>query len=177
MAFFFPHLDGRLRTEMLRELSADIAEGRAYYSPRLKPESHEDWLDILAQAFSKHDEVWLGLAVRARGLLKKREMRKLEDREVSSRVPTNAAFLLAEGEFNRYYIRGLCRQVMQEGGAQVEICRGKEVEIPRASSEQRIGSRIEAQELLRALEESPELPSPIKVPSGPGSGLTVKKVG
>jgi len=38
-----------------------------------------------------------------------------------TRMLDNAADTLAEGEFNRFYARGLCAQVLSSGGTEVEV--------------------------------------------------------
>jgi hypothetical protein len=62
-----------------------------------------------------------------------------------------------------------------EGFATVEVYRAKPVRTPRAGSDERVGARIDAQELLEDLRahrgtEAPEL----GVPAGPGSGLSAR---
>jgi hypothetical protein len=42
-------------------------------------------------------------------------------------VPVTAADTLAEGEFNRFYLRGLCRRASAANMAEIEVYRAKEV--------------------------------------------------
>ena len=82
--------------------------------------------------------------------------------------------MLAEGEFNRFYIRGLCLRAIELGIGEVAVYRAKYVESPRPESDYLIGQRLPAASLLEDLrihsgEEEPYL----KVPGGPNSGLSV----
>jgi len=59
-----------------------------------------------------------------------------------TRMLDNAADTLAEGEFNRFYARGLCAQVLSSGGTEVEVYRGKVVQNPRPQSQVMIGKHF-----------------------------------
>ena len=88
----------------------------------------------------------------------------------------HAAQQLAEGEFNRYYIRGLCRRAQEEGITELVIYRGKEVRKPRPESQAKIGTRISVDHLLEALRSHDfvSVEEAFAVPSGPNSGLTAQ---
>jgi hypothetical protein len=81
---------------------------------------------------------------------------------------------LAEGEFNRFYIRGLCRRALGAGIAQLIIYRAKTVGSPRAESELRIGATLDPTELLQDLRANIAVETCLGVPPGPNSGLCVK---
>ena len=66
-----------------------------------------------------------------RGSIKAQEQRHGRTGIKMVKVPYTAAKTLAEGEFNRFYIRAVCRHVLESGGAEVEIYRAKRVEQPR----------------------------------------------
>lgn len=88
-------------------------------------------------------------------------------------MPDNACETLAEGEFNRYYIRGVCRRAIDEGIGEVEVYREKLVEDPRPESQRKIGQRIKADVLLEDLRKSVGKPPTLGIPQ-PNSGLTVR---
>ena len=91
-------------------------------------------------------------------------------------MPHNAPNILSEGEFNKYYMRWLCCKVIEEGGSEVEIYRGKEVKKERQESSQRIGQRLNAQELLEVLRLPIDQKKDKKIGlSAPSSGLTIKR--
>jgi len=81
---------------------------------------------------------------------------------------------LAEGEFNRYYIRGLCTRVIAEGGGPVEVYRVRDSAWVRPGSEALIGTQIDAEQLLDDLRvhigEEPTLLPDVN------SGLSVRLV-
>jgi hypothetical protein len=85
----------------------------------------------------------------------------------------NAHEMLAEGEFNRFYIRGVCLRAIEEGAFEVIVYRAKMAEHARAESEQKIGQRIAAEALLRDLRAHPGLDTALGLPPGPNSGLSV----
>ena len=86
-------------------------------------------------------------------------------------VPHTAAETLAEGQFNRYYILGLCRRALAEGKANVFVYRAKPVLDPRPESERLIGQSRDPSELIEQLR-------PVQSSLGhellrPNSGLSV----
>ena len=91
-----------------------------------------------------------------------------------AKVPANAADTLAEGEFNRFYCRGLCARVSGSTPGEVEIYRGRESSQPRRESEALIGRRLEATSVLRDLRSSVGVEPALGVPPGPNSGLTLR---
>lgn len=140
------------------------------------------WLDhdinvtkLLREAICKHADDWLAAELRRRGYFKTHEERRnSRTGSVSQvRVPVTAADTLAEGEFNRFYIRGVCRRAINEGIAEVVIYRAKEVEQPRPESEARRGQHLPAEAVLNDLRNSPGVDTALGLPSGPNSGLSV----
>jgi hypothetical protein len=93
---------------------------------------------------------------------------------VIAKMPYNAAETLAEGEFNRYFVRGLCRRAMANGIPRLEVYRAKAVENPRPESEARIGHLIDPEAVLIDLRASQGVETALGIPPGPNSGITVK---
>jgi hypothetical protein len=91
----------------------------------------------------------------------------------TKKVPSNASSTLAEGEFNRFYLRGLCARALNEG-AKVEIYRGRISGNPRTESEYLIGQVLEPAQLVRGLRSSVGGDTALGLPPGPNSGLTAK---
>ena len=96
------------------------------------------------------------------------------DRCWSRKVPVNAADTLAEGEFNRFYLRGLCRRALENGEKELVIYRAKPVSQPRRESERKLGTTVDAEALLRDLREHLGVDSALGLPPGPNSGLSAK---
>lgn len=92
----------------------------------------------------------------------------------TAKVPVTAPDTLAEGEFNRFYVRGLCLRAIEKGIPEMEVYRGKPVRQPRPESKAMIGKRISAQILLEDLRQSPGVEPALGLPPGPNSGLTVR---
>jgi hypothetical protein len=177
MGIRYESLDENVRRYMLDELELDCNSGKLYISPRLTVEGVAVWPDLLREAFRNHDDDWLASELRLRGLIRKTEQRRTpKGGFTTAQVPRTAPETLAEGEFNRFYARGLCRHVIQTGGTEVEVYRGKEVRNPRPESQAMIGRRLAAQQLIEDLRKSQGVEPSLGLPPGPNSGLTVRKV-
>ncbi len=81
---------------------------------------------------------------------------------------------MAEGEFNRFYARGLCRRAIAEGIEALVVYRAKEVVNPRAESVALIGKSLPAKQLLEDLRAHIGTDTALGLPPGPNSGLSVK---
>lgn len=177
MGIRYECLDEDVRSCMLHELEADQSNGRMYISPRLTDIGVRQWPEILREAFASHDDTWIAAMLRSQGLLRTQEQRrKPRGGFTVVRVPNNAAEMLAEGEFNRFYARGLCAQVLLVGGTQVEVYRGKDVQNPRPDSQAMIGQILLAQKVLDDLRISQGIDPALGLPNGPNSGLTIRRV-
>lgn len=177
MGICYDSLDESVRSCMVQELDADLQAGRLYASPRLNDTGKQKWPAILREALLQHDDAWLADALRSAELLSSAVPRHNRDGSVSmTRMPDNAADTLAEGEFNRFYMRGLCVDVLKSNGTEVEVYRGKSVLAPRSESEAMIGQFLSAQQLLESLRDSPGVKPALGPPLGPNSGLTVRRI-
>ena len=81
---------------------------------------------------------------------------------------------MAEGEFNRFYARGLCRRTKAESDSELKVHRAKEVENPRPQLEALIGSTMDPDKLLVDLRQSIGVELALGLLPGPNSGLSVK---
>ncbi|HXG20696.1 MAG TPA: hypothetical protein VNN62_16680 [Methylomirabilota bacterium] len=177
MNIHYEDLDAAVRASMIQELDLDVSNQRLYISSRLTDAGAQQWPTILREAFEKHDDTWIAAALRTRGLLRTHEQRrKPKGGFTTAQVPHTAADTLAEGEFNRFYARGLCANVLASGGTEVEVYRGKQVQNPRPESQAMIGRRLSAQQLLDDLRNSQGVDPALGLPPGPNSGLTVRRV-
>jgi hypothetical protein len=175
MALNLVHLDARTRELMLEELERDIREGHLFDSPRLNAPGRNAWPDLLRQAITSGDEEAL-----TRSLWENRYISAAEWRSrptggyTRGRLGEPAARTLAEGEYNRYYIRAVCRRALREGHDEVVVYRAKPVQEPRERSQQLVGQRLNAGALLADLRAHPGMESEMGVPGGPNSGLSVR---
>ncbi|OGD79157.1 MAG: valine--tRNA ligase [Candidatus Coatesbacteria bacterium RBG_13_66_14] len=173
MSFNFRNLDDLTRQKMLEEVELDIERGCLYISPRLIAGVEEKYKNLLVDAVKYNDEEWLAEQIEKMGLLKTREMYTRSGITRERAVPINAHLVLAEGEFNRFYVRAICKRVLEQGLNVVIVYRGKIVSNPRPDSESKIGSTIDAKSLLGDLRDHPGVDTALGLPPGPNSGLTV----
>ena len=174
MALRYRNLDESTRSFMLSEVDLDLSHEKLYISPQLNELGAQNYVSVLKEAIEHHDDTWLAEQLRNRGYMKEHEQRKKGSGFTTVRVPKNAPDTLSEREFNRYYIRGLCVRVIEEGMDQVEIYQGKRVSKPRPESEALLGKRVSAETLLEDLRESAAVELALGLPRRPNSGLTVR---
>ncbi len=177
MSIQHENIDAGVRGLMVRELELDQRNGTLYISPRLTENGAQAWPQVLREAMERHEDEWLASTLRERGYMKAEEQRaKPKGGFTIAKVPHTAPETLSEGEFNRFYARGLCAQVLESGGTHVEVYRGKEVSNPRPESEAMIGRRLSARDLLEDLRRSTGVEPALGLPPGPNSGLTIRRV-
>jgi hypothetical protein len=175
VALSYENLEPEVRECMLRELETDLMAASLYISPRLTPEGAELWPSLLREAVESHDDTWLESQLRDRGLLEAlMQRRKPSGGFTMARVPSNAAEMLAEGEFNRLYARGLCLHTLECGGEYVVACRGRFSASPRPESEAKVGQTFVASSLLADLRSSQGLEPALGLPQV-NSGITIRR--
>jgi hypothetical protein len=171
MGIQYKNLDKSTRDRMVEE----VRLGDHYISPRLTAQGQDAWPGLMAQAAETHDDDWLAQQLLDGGYLNEEESYTRDGITRQRRInQRNAAQQLGEGEFNRYYIRGLCVRAKREGKNELIIYRGKVVAQPRPESEAKIGTRISVDVLLPILRKNDfvTIEDAIGVPGGPNSGLT-----
>jgi len=173
MGIFYKNLDQRTRDFMLKELELDISSKKLYISPRLNSIGRAKWVELLKEAIQKNNDDWLANQLRVKGYMKSYETRRTSKGIIEVRVPSSAPETLAEGEFNRFYARGLCLRAISEGISEVVVYRGKQVQRPRPESQLMIGKKINAKALLDDLRKSQGVEPALGIPPGPNSGLTI----
>ena len=175
MSFVFRNLSQRTRGLMLEEVEFDIEKNTLYMSDRLTPSGKVRYPQLLQAAVEVGDPESLANGLREH-FNPTEQRRKPSGGYTTAKIPSNAPELLAEGEFNRFYIRALCRLVLEEGIGELKVYRAKEVSNPRPESMARIGLILPARALLSDLRSNPGVDSALGVPTGPNSGLSVELV-
>lgn len=172
MDFFnFKNLDQDTRNEMDVEICNDITNKQLYLSSRLSGIGIADYPDLLKKSVYHYDDRWL-----AEQLTQKNRLLQVEQTARGVRkIPFNAATMLAEGEFNRYYMRGLCR-IAIINNVNVEVYRAKPVDISRILSEHKIGQIVDPKILLHDLRINIGVDTALGLPAGPNSGLSIKLI-
>lgn len=164
-----------VREHMSNELKVDQAAGKLFVSNRLTPLGGQKWPGLLLVAVEQHDDEWLAGQLRANRLIIAQEQRrKPSGGYTMAAVPATAPDTLAEGEFNRFYIRGVCLQAIKIGRPTVEVYRAKAVGAPRAESIAKVGTHISPERLLADLRQNLGIDTALGLPAGPNSGLSVK---
>lgn len=153
------NLDDTTRAAMLSEVERDIAAGPGtgafYLSPRLSPAGINDYPDLLRDAIQTGNDATLAAALASNSRLLTHETAKHPKGgpDIVKAVPVTAPQTMAEGEFNRYYARGVCIRALAETGPQatVTIYRARESTNPRSESVALIGTTPSAAALLEDL--------------------------
>lgn len=176
MGLNFEDLDAITRKFMLDEIRADIQADKVYRSSYLTQSGQGNWPDlVLAAATSGNDD---SLAHSASGQFNSTTQRRKPKGfgYYTASVPVNAAQTLAESEFNRYFVRGLCLRALDQGIQRLEVYRAKPVMQPRAESESKIGLLVDPQTVLIDVRasQSDGVQTALGIPPGPGSGITIR---
>ena len=133
--------------------------------------------ELLKAAASSGNEQTLAAKLKDQGLMKSSEMRRTKNGVAKTPLPQNAAESLADAEFNRFYVRAMCRLAAENGGTQVEIYRAEVVADAHPEVELGIGRRLDAARLLSDLRNSVDIDAALGLSSGKHSGLSVMPVG
>lgn len=173
MGIRYENLDSVTRGYMVQEMQM----GDHYESPRLTSQGLSAWPALMQEAAKHHNDDWLAQQLINHNYLRSEESYTRDGVTRSRRInQQHAAQQLGEGEFNRYYIRGLCQRAKKDGKNELVIYRGKDVTTPRPESEAKIGTLVSIEVLLATLRKNDfvTIEDAIGVPGGPNSGLTCR---
>jgi hypothetical protein len=171
----YENLDDATRAFMLEEIEMDIAAGTIYVSSYLNDRGCATWPDLLRQAALGGTDDSLAQAIRNDDCLKTHVPRaKPKGGFTIAAVPYTAHETMGEGEFGRYYARGLCRRAIAEGVTGLEVYRAKGVAVPRPASEAKIGTIVDPKVILDDLRNTQGVEPALGLPPGPNSGLTLR---
>lgn len=170
----FANLDTQTRELMISEINSDIAAIRIYQSPRLTAKGLQDFPSLLLEAAKDGDTHSLASAISFDDRLNTREISHRNGNPYEKDVPVNASQTLAEGEFNRFYMRGVCLRALSLGLGHVTVYRAKQVNNPRPASIALDGTNKDAQGLLDDLRKHVGTDTALGLPNGPNSGLSIR---
>lgn len=109
------HLDDDTRRFMLEEVQADVDGGALYVSARLSAVGAQRYPELLREAVTRGDDASLAEGLRSAGMMNSIEQRRTPSGGLTkAAVPRTVPETLAEGEFNRFYARGLSRRALQK---------------------------------------------------------------
>lgn len=170
--FRFDNLDDTTRQYMLIEVEQDSKTSQLHLSRRFTARGREHYPQLLREAVRQGNEDSLAAALRQQQCFAEREPYGAGTRQ----VPSSAAQTFAEGQFNAFYMRGVCHRAIQ-AGALVEVYRAKEVSSERPASRYQVGQQLDPQQVLRLLRHSAsgQHRGPA-VPAGFNSGLSLRLV-
>ena len=166
-------LDNSTRLHMETEVRNDIGSKTLYLSPRLSQRGREDYPAVLLEAVKTGTPASMASSLKQLGRLNETEMVTRQGKSHTKRVPYNAAETMAEGEFNRFYIRGVCLRAIEEGTPTVRVYRAKPVSNPRPESVRLLDTCVDAAALLADLRQNVGVDTALGLPAGPNSGLSV----
>ncbi|WP_313002774.1 hypothetical protein [Chryseobacterium gleum] len=120
--FTFLNLDEETRKLMLSEITSDINNGKLYLSNRLSQSGKDNYSNYLIESVTNgNEETFTNLLVQDVNF---NETELVQGKP--KKVPSNAASLLCQSEFNRYYIRAICLRAINQNQDEIEIYRGRE---------------------------------------------------
>jgi len=149
MTMNLKQLTPQTRKTILTELDYAVKTNALYISDRLTPQGKNSYPEIIKH----HIETGTpeSMADALRGLFNKTEQIHKSNGAISTRaMPKNAPQLLAEGEFNHFYMRALCLIAIGEN-KQLKIYRARLSKKARPESEALIGQPIDPKNLLNDL--------------------------
>lgn len=172
MSLELPNLDDEIRVLMLEEIDLDIEAGTLYISKRLKRGKEEVYINLLKDSISNGNCNLFVSEIANNNCL----LTEVPDNKTKSgirKVPKDAHITLGEGEYNRFYIRALCRKSISYNN-ELEIFRAKTVRNPRSASQAKIGQTVNPKKLLEDLRKNIGIDTALGIPAGPNSGLSVR---
>lgn len=157
---------------MLIEVEQAVKTSQLHLSRRFTAQGCEHYPRLLREAVQHGNEDSLTTALRQQQCFAEREPYGAGTR----RVPASAALTFAVGQFNAFYMRGVCHRAIQ-AGTLVEVYRAKETTSERPISRYQVGQQLDPQQVLRQLRHSPsgEHRGPA-VPAGFNSGLSLQLI-
>ncbi len=174
MGLSLENLDDRTRQLMLDEFQQDVAHDQLYISPHLTVVGRSDYKALLRAAIQSGTETSLADSLRSHGRMRLTRQWRTATGNVATELPPTAADTLAEAEFHRFYVRGVCRRALEEGIHALVIYRAKAAIHRRVKSEAMIGVTIDASSLLEDLQTRQAVEPGPGLPAFFGSGLSVR---
>lgn len=169
MAFDFKDLDATTRDYMVTELDRDESVGVIYESPRLSAHGRSVYARLLRDALVSGTPESFADALSSAGVFNAMEQTVKGPKKMASNAPS----LLAGGEFNRYYVRGVATRAVDSGQEHVTVYRARTSGHSRPESEAQIGTAVSASDLLEHLRANTLTPENVELPDV-NSGLSVR---
>lgn len=176
MSLDLKSLDETVRKLMIEEIELDNKNNMLYISQRLNENGKKTYPELLKESAQNGNDSMLAYRLLNEGCMAKKELRKNKNGFSEVSVPYNANEILAEGEFNRFYMRALCLKVIKECSGKLKVYRAKQVENARQESMNKIGQIVDPERLLSDLRSNIGTDTALGLPPGPNSGLSIELI-
>ncbi|SMN16188.1 hypothetical protein CRYPD_904 [uncultured Candidatus Thioglobus sp.] len=171
--FSFENLNEDTRPYILQAIENAHSTDNIYLSARFTEKGKEEYLPLLKEAAKNHNEHWLACSLESPDIMKDLEGANTPFGGYTVKhVPNTAAQTFADGQFNRFYILGLCLYAKNVGIDSLEVYRAKESVSHRPQSDSIIGNKISIENIESQLLETKSSFSSELVE--PNSGISVK---
>jgi hypothetical protein len=171
VALRYDSLDADVRKQMIAELTQDIDNARVYLSDQLNDEGRNAWPNLLWEAAESHNDNWLSAQIRRHNYVEAGEARG----GGKGKPAADPATMLAQSEFNRLYVRGVCADALAKGKSDVDVYLGQANADISANAQAKVGKRLPARKLLNAARNATDAETPFGLPSDEFCFLTVKR--
>jgi hypothetical protein len=175
MSLNLESINDSVRAFMAQEVEFDLTRDQLYKSKHFNETGNATYLELIQQTVQHYDDDWLADRIRRGNCMNRTFVRrKPKGGFTEVPVPWNAPDSFAEGEYNRFYARGLCLHAIERGIPALLVYRAKAVAVPRAASQLMIGRLIDANALLQDLRTHQGVDTALGLPGGVNSGLSVR---
>ena len=144
-----------IRRLMLAELQWSVEHGKIYYSKHFTAVGHKEYPGLLADALTDGNPDTLKQSLNVPGYF-------------LPGAPRNAAQTFTWDEFNKYYMRAVCRLAQTFQECELVVVRGRHSANPKPESDRLLGATKDPLRFLNGLRGVPKVN-----PFGANSGLTL----
>lgn len=143
----------QLNESVRRFMMQEFEQGGHYISPRLNEGGRARWIGLLKDALQYHTDVWLERELVRRNCFVATEFLKTNMGKTVTRAINREqlARVLAEGEYNRFYLRGLCLAAKSRGYKHLIVTEGRIIPNALPSARKSVGTAVEVGALLNTL--------------------------
>jgi uncharacterized protein YxeA len=169
MGLHYASLDTDIRTYMVSEFNSDVDNETCYVSKRFHDKGKNSYIEAMPSHLTTGNDDSLMNHLSTNKCFNATEFNK---NGKENKVPITASQTFSEGEFNRFYMRGVCLKAIEDKGT-VIVYRARHSENPSPESEALIGTFVNAEQLLNDLRMNIGLETRIGL-ARPNSGLSVR---
>lgn len=134
----------------------------------------EVWKPLLIEAAQSGSDATLALALRGGPYIANFYRKRTSNGLTEARVPRDAHETIAESNFSRFYLRGLCRLAIAREIPDLIGYRAMQVMQPRRGSQEKIGARFPAEDMLHDIRATMATQPRLGIPPGVGSGILAR---